>query len=255
MYIGRLRSSDAPSEIVNSVVVVDDVHRRSIGLESLGDDCLILSNLDEGLEFFERHHYSITIIDSRSDAITDSLQAIKKSGMIDDGFTANVLIPRWLLLSLLEVLESMSVFSELSISTFDAKTNQARISIRRRATDDYPLGAFLSGYRAALHEEDVPGGVPAPPAKEDIDLKKKYLSLLEAVAANDGVPRESATQSSTFAAKTSSSGEVDVLKRSLKQAIADKDSLERKYESLSTSSLGKVTLKYWQWRRGGKKVD
>lgn len=260
MYIERLNSISNSIDISNSVVVVDEAHRKTVGLEPLEDNCSVVASLDEGLECSGKHA-SLTIVDSRPDVILDNLATVRQEGLFDSGLGVNLMCPRWLLLSLFEDLEAASAATELAVSSLSVETRRASIGVRRRRPADDPFGAFIKGYILAQHQIEAPGDVEAPMPKAEAELRRKYLSLMEAVASSvsDGYPIEASKRLPSSEAPISSdlaeASEREELKRSLKQAIAERDSLGRKYESLSKSSLGRVTLKYWAWRRGGKNLD
>lgn len=146
---------------------------------------------------------------------------------------------------------------QFAVTSMDSASGIAKIRIERSGEHDAPLGAArdLAKLFANLGTLEAH---PDPIADSEEEFRHRYLELLETLQLR---PFEEQLIAETMAsnqvetivsAPVASAGNAE-LEKQIAQLQGKNESLERKYESLSKSKLGKVQLAYWQKRREMKR--
>lgn len=243
--------------VSHAIVVADDYHRRVVGLEPFSDDCLIVNSTEEALERSDRQR-EIVLVETRPEAVLKHLKYLKSTGEKLKSVDLGLIFPRRSLIGILDTLDRADFAQQLAMTSLSYDETRAYVQLRPAHSADRPLRDFISGYNAAAAESSDFSPLPADVCEACNQTKAEMLSLM--IAADEALSHLSYTPTApTSELKQSQSDsdleeELESLSKRLTKVTNERDSLRRKYYSLSKSNLGNITLKYWSWRRKGKKA-
>lgn len=220
----------ATVELRNALVYVDDYHRRAMGLAFVGDSC----TMADGQQSRNGRH--IAVVSSVPEQIADRAEDADQASLFTFVLPADQV-------HAVEPLLSIPALATQSVRTIASDGHVLMVSVVRASATDVAIAPLFAGLRIAaviLRHSRPPADLNA-----ESELRGKLMSALELLQAT-----------STLEASEPQNGDshsIALLERRLIKTSRERDALQRKYDSLANSVLGRLTLKRWERNRGRKR--
>lgn len=242
----------SPSRHINdAVVVVDDYHRSRFGLEIIGTDCTIVSTPKEGFEKYSESQDRIAIIDSRPEVFVETLELFTRGPWAELAEMVLVM-PSHDFFSVHDAVSYSEIGDLLSIVGLTFEGELASVRIASSAETDSHSSVLVAGLLLGIESAHaVPWQTSDTPSEIQL-LERKLLSLLESqdlIAAEQGTAPFEFTVNESTPDASEAANRLEELEKQLVTASTKLDSLQRKYDALASSRLGKITLKHWERNR------
>lgn len=251
----RYRSAGSVKQgivVHDSWVVGNDYHMDSSGLDVFSDGCHFYTSLNEFASRMEEAS-SVTVVESRPEEIAPLFADLVKAWSVQPDLRVAALVPRGSMYSMLEYLDLQPYSQELALVGIQIDSSRALLSFSPIRHGDGSLAEFLEGFRL--------GETMAEPAAIVIretncvdprNLESKLLGVLEAISDMRPLEADEPMAEETLVCDSVEQAELDALLNKITKVTTERDALQRKYDSLASSMLGRATLRYWNWRRKAK---
>lgn len=250
----RYRSvGNAPAsiEIRRSVVVGNDYHFRNIGAAKLDHRCLVVKDVLAANEYLHRTD-SVTIVDTRPEAISESISTLREVWRVRPIVKISILVPARNLFSVLGYLRRQPFSDELALVQFAQEDAHVHLTFAEAEESDRPFEDFMDGYRLGqLPNRETFPNIVEECAKCELTQRQLLSALMAIEALNSSAGNTVEDTRSERSEVTSLEGELARIKRENENLSVRLEAQERRYAALSSSNLGKATLRYWSWRRRG----
>lgn len=237
--------------INNAVVIVDDYHRSRFGLDIIGTDCTIVSRPKEAFEIYSEPRDRIAIIDSRPEAFVEALQLFTRGPWVELAEIVLVM-PSHDFFSVHDAVSYSEVGNLLSIVGLTFEGELASVRIESSAETDSHSSVLVAGLLLGIESAHAVPWQTSDTPSEIQHLERKLLSLLEGqdlITAEQGTAPFEFTVNESTPDASEAANRLEGLEEQLVTTTTKLDSLQRKYDALASSRLGKITLKHWERNR------
>lgn len=238
-------------KICNSIVVVDENHLKHFSLDCIADSCEIRST-ENGLEGLGKYN-AITLIDSRPERFSSFIEFTSQIADKSD-FLIWCVFPKNRA-NILEWIMELPVLAKAAIRDYVVSDQAMAVALGHPVAGDVDartlfrgvqIGLELSGQKISVQED----------RSAEIKAKKQLVSVLESFdlikveneepkdlmfTAPQEIIHDDLKEKNQYIAELE--GRVVTLRKKL-------DALQRKYDALANSKLGKVMLARWEKNKG-----
>lgn len=236
----------------NAQVLASPEHRGTLGLAWVGTGCLIVDRLDE-VDWADSDRPSVAILDPRPEDAVSSLAAVLRSRDDDRDWSGHLVTDALGLPSYLSCLLRHADTDGASLSTIAIADGLAVLTLEASAPDSSSGAQLLAGLSLAqltsaepTRHRDVER--VSSNAQGNARLASALALIADLTTPQPAVQKEPEPESGsavTAAEKAQLEGRITTLSVEL-------SALQRKYDALASSRLGRLTLAMWARKRGSE---
>lgn len=241
------------NKIDDSFVVSDDYHMDKIGLDVLGHNCYFVDSPESVFDVAPTCK-RVTVLDTHVGRILESYKNLSHTQFRNNDFIFTLITIRGRFWAIFEQLIYAQEMNTASVTELSFHDNSAIISFRSSVPEDADVSIFLAGLQFQKSMPELQESETEEICGRCDELEGKLFDLLRILPL--AVPRSfqaNATENTT----TPLRDEAKSLQVSINEQAVELDRLKRsntalatKYEALANSKLGRLTLRYWNWRKG-----
>lgn len=252
----RFRSvgvSVGTKKIDNSFVISDNYHMEKIGLDAFGGHCYFVDG-PENVPDIAQPASRITLLDTHVKRILKSYRFLTQDRFKDKSFIFTLITTRGYFWQIFEQLIQSQELKYASVIELALTNQSAIVSFGPSLPKDGEISTFLSGlrFRETIPEAHSSGMEEA--CNTCAELENKLFDVLQIIPA--AIPQRARPKTKEDSAELIDSENeslqtsISAMKQEIEELQKSNTGLMAKYGALANSRLGKVTLKYWAWRKG-----
>lgn len=249
MKITRTPTGPGTLGLINSLVIIDDYHRKNLGLDYLADSCVISHEVPTDLHTHPAH--ALAFVDSRPEVFESHLTALDLEGYLSS-HTVWCVFPKNQAHLISWILNQPAV-QGYAVRDIIVTHQVIAVEIGLCQVDDLEAEVYFQGMRFGMVLAGTDITATATDYSREIELRNQLVALLSNVdlLATEQPKNSKQTQATQAAEALNHKNKLYIaeLEGRIVTLQSKLDALQRKYDALANSKVGKLVLGRWDRNR------